>query len=43
MSNLSLEQINQYNEDGYIAPINILSRDEADEIRVEIECIEKNG
>ena len=42
MSNLSLEQINQYNEDGYIAPINILSRDEADEIRVEIECIEKN-
>ena len=42
MSNLSLEQINQYNEDGYIAPINVLSRDETDEIRVEIERIEKN-
>ena len=42
MANLSSEQINQYNEDGYIAPINVLSRDEANEIRVEIEHIEKN-
>ena len=42
MPNLSQEQINQYQEDGYIAPINVLSRYEADEIRVEIELIEKN-
>ena len=42
MPNLSQEQINQYQEDGYIAPINVLSREEADEIRVEIELIEKN-
>ena len=42
MPNLSSEQINQYNEDGYIAPINVLSRDESNEIRAEIEHIEKN-
>ena len=42
MPNLSQEQINQYQEDGYIAPINVLPREEADEIRVEIELIEKN-
>ncbi len=42
MPNLSSEQINQYNEDGYIAPINVLSRNEANEIRAEIEHIEKN-
>jgi len=41
MTNLSSEQINQYKEDGYIAPINVLSREEAEEIRVEIEIIEK--
>ena len=28
MTNLSSEQINQYKEDGYIAPINVLSREE---------------
>ena len=42
MTNLSLEQINQYKEDGYIAPINVLSTDEADEIKEEIERIEKD-
>ena len=42
MSNLSLEQINQYNEDGYIAPIDVLSKDEAGEIKEEIERIEKD-
>ena len=42
MTNLSLEQINQYKEDGYIAPINVLSTDEADEIKEEIEHIEKD-
>jgi chlorinating enzyme len=38
---LSLEQINQYKEDGYIAPLNILSKEEANEIKQEIELIEK--
>ncbi len=42
MPNLSKEQINQYQEDGYLAPINVLSRDEADEVKNEIEYIEKN-
>ena len=42
MSNLSLEQINQYNEDGYISPIDVLSTDEAGEINQEIERIEKD-
>ena len=42
MSNLSQEQINQYKEDGYIAPINVLSREEANEIKEEIERIEKD-
>ena len=41
MPNLSSEQINQYNNDGYIAPINVLSKDEAEEVRNEIEYIEK--
>ena len=42
MSHLSLEQLNQYKEDGYIAPIKAFSRDEAVEIREEIERIEKD-
>ena len=41
MSNLSLEQINQYKEDGYIAPIDVLTKDEAEEVKKEIEYIEK--
>ena len=41
MSNLSLEQINQYKEDGYIAPIDVLTKNEAEEIKKEIEYIEK--
>ena len=41
MSNLSLEQINQYKEDGYIAPIDVLTKNEADEVKKEIEYIEK--
>ena len=36
MSSLTVSQIKQYKEDGYIAPINVLSRDDADEIREEI-------
>ena len=41
MSNLSLEQINQYKEEGYIAPIDVLTKDEAEEVKKEIEYIEK--
>ena len=41
MSFLSKEQVNQYNRDGYIAPINVLSQNEAEEIRKEIEYIEE--
>ena len=43
MRSLSEKQINQYNEDGFIAPINVLSVEEACEIREEIERIEKIG
>ena len=41
MPNLSNEQINQYKEDGYIAPIDVLTKNEAEEIKKEIEYIEK--
>ena len=41
MSNLSLEQINQYKDDGYIAPIDVLTKNEAEEVKKEIEYIEK--
>ena len=41
MPNLSLEQINQYKKDGYIAPIDVLAKDEAEEVKKEIEYIEK--
>ena len=41
MPNLSEEQINKYKEDGFVAPINVLSREEANEIKEEIEYIEK--
>ncbi len=41
MTNLSDQQINFYNENGYIAPIDVLSIQEANEIRKEIETIEK--
>ena len=41
MSNLSDQQINFYNEKGYVAPIDVLSIQEANEIRREIETIEK--
>ena len=41
MHKLTSDQINRYEQDGYIAPIDIMSKDEADEIRKEIELIEK--
>ncbi len=41
MANLSDQQIKFYNEKGYVAPIDVLSIQEANEIRIEIETIEK--
>ena len=38
---LTANQLNEYNEKGYLAPINILSSEEVKKIRVEIESIEK--
>ena len=40
MSKLSSNQIQEYIDKGYIAPINVLTKDEAIEIRKEIENIE---
>jgi len=42
VSSLKSEQIKQYKDNGYVAPIDVLSKDEALEIRNEIENIEKN-
>ena len=41
MSNLSKSEINQYNEKGYFAPIDALTKNEANEVKDEIEFIEK--
>ena len=41
MSSLTVKQIKQYQEEGYVAPIDVLSKEEAKEIRDEIEHIEK--
>ena len=41
MAKLSVDQINQYDEKGYVAPIEVLNKDEANEIKKEIEFIEK--
>ena len=41
MSSLTNNQIKHYYDAGYVAPINVLSKDEAKEIREEIETIEK--
>ena len=38
---LTTLQLNEYNEKGYLAPIDILSSEEVKKIRVEIESIEK--
>ena len=42
MSSLKSEQLKQYENKGYVAPIDVLSKNEAFEIRSEIENIEKN-
>ena len=41
MANLSPEQIKQYQNKGYLAPIEALTKDEANEVKEEIEFIEK--
>ena len=41
MSNLSSNQVKKYNQDGFISPINVISNEQAREIRKEIEYIEK--
>jgi ectoine hydroxylase-related dioxygenase (phytanoyl-CoA dioxygenase family) len=41
MANLSPEQIKQYQDKGYLAPIEALTKDEANEVEEEIEFIEK--
>jgi len=40
MSNLSSNQLKQYEDEGFVSPINIFSKDKAKEIRNEIELIE---
>ena len=42
MSYLSLNQLKQYKDEGFVSPINIFSKDKAKEIRNEIELIEKD-
>ena len=39
MPKLSSNQLQEYNDNGYVAPINIFSKNEAIEIRKEIELI----
>ena len=41
MSQLTADEIKQYDKDGYIAPINVLTKEEAIQARKEIELIEK--
>jgi len=41
MSSLTPKQLKQYEEEGYVAPIDVLLKEEAVEIREEIELIEK--
>ena len=41
MSSLTSEQLKQYEKEGYVAPIDVLSKEEANEVKEEIELIEK--
>ena len=41
MSYLSPNQLKQYEDEGFVSPINIFSKEKAKEIRDEIELIEK--
>tara|TARA_B110001450_G_C17586675_1_gene467240 strand:+ start:162 stop:986 length:825 start_codon:yes stop_codon:yes gene_type:complete len=40
VSKLTIDQIQQYNKEGYVAPIDVLTKEEALEVRNEIELIE---
>jgi len=41
MSYLSANQLKQYNDEGFVSPIDVFSKDKANEIRKEIELIEQ--
>ncbi len=41
MTFLNSNQLKQYEENGYVAPIDALSKEEANEVRQELELIEK--
>ncbi len=41
MTSLTAKQLKDYDDYGYVAPINVLTLDEAEEIKKEIEHIEK--
>ena len=41
MSSLNSKQLKDYNNDGFVAPIDVLTSEEAVEIKKEIENIEK--
>ncbi len=43
MSSLNVRQLKNYEDQGFLAPIDVLSLEEAEEIKKEIEHIEKNG
>ena len=43
MTYLSSNQLKQYQDDGFVSPINIFSKDEVKKIRNEIEIIEKGN
>ena len=41
MTALTSQQLKEYNDKGYLAPINVLSLEEVNKIKTEIEYIEK--
>ena len=41
MTNLSANQLKQYEDEGFVSPIDVFSKEKAKEIRNEIELIEK--
>ena len=41
MAYLSSNQLKQYEDEGFVSPINVFSKEKANEIRNEIELIEK--
>ena len=43
MTNLSANQLKQYEDEGFVSPIDIFSKEKAKEIRNEIELIEKKN